>query len=78
MWLATILNEVGARQNSVLSQKLSHTIDLLPSVVPGTAPFFTTDPMTHVTSMRLVPATRGPAAYLGDDGMITSVNGIVF
>ena len=75
---ATILNAVAARGNTVLSQKLSHTIDMLPSLTPGTAPFFTTDPVTHVTTVSYVPVTRGPAMYLGDDGMITAVNGIVF
>jgi len=75
---ATIVAEVAARGNAVLTQKLSHTIDLLPSVVPGTVPFFTTDPTTHVTSVSLAPATRGPGAYLGDDGMIASVNGVAF
>ena len=75
---ATILNEVASRGNAVLSQKFSHTIDLLPSVVPGTVPFFTTDPLTHITSVRLVPATRALGVALGDDGMITSVDGIAF
>jgi len=74
----TILNEVAARGNAVLSQKLSHIIDMLPSLTPGTVPYFTTDPTTHVTTVRTVPCTRGPSAYLGDDGMINSVNGIIF
>ena len=72
----TILNEVARRGNRVLSQKLSHTIDLLPSLTPGTVPFFTTSPTTHVTTVGPAPCTRGPAAYLGDDGMITSMAGI--
>jgi len=75
---ATILSEVASRGNAVLTAKLSHTIDLMPSLAPGKAPFFTTAPATHVTTMTYVPVTRGPAAYLGDDGMITSVNGIPF
>jgi hypothetical protein len=74
----TILEEVASRGNTVLSQKLSHTIDLLPSVVPDTVPFFTTDSITHVTTVKLVPATRAPGVALGEDGMITSVNGIAF
>ena len=74
----TILNEVASRGNETLTQKLAHTIDLLPSLTPETAPFFTTDPVTHITTVRYVPITRGPTAYLGDDGMITSVNGITF
>lgn len=74
----TILNEVAARRNGVLTQKLSHTIDLMPSLTPGLAPFFTTDPATQITSMSYVPINRGHAAYLGDDGMITLVNGISF
>jgi hypothetical protein len=74
----TILNEVASRGNTVLSQKLSHTIDLLPSLVPNTVPFFTTDPTSHVTTVKLVSATRAPGVALGDDGMITSVNGITF
>jgi hypothetical protein len=73
----TILNEVAARGNAVLSQKLAHTIDMMPSPTLGTAPFFKTDPATHVTSMSYVAVTRGTAQYLGDDGMITSVNGTV-
>lgn len=74
----TVLNTVAARGNAVLSQKLSHTIDMLPSLTPGTVPFFTTSPTTHTTTVGLAPCTRGPAAYLGDDGMITSVDGITF
>ncbi len=74
----TILNEVASRQNGVLTQKLSHAIDLMPSLAPGTAPFFKTDLATHITSMSYMSVTRGPAAYGGDDGMITSVNGIAF
>ena len=74
----TILNAVAARGNAVLSQKLSHVIDMMPSLTPGTAPFFTTDPVSHVTTVMTVPVTRGPALYLGDDGMITAVNGITF
>jgi hypothetical protein len=74
----TILNEVAGRGNAVLSQKLSHTIDMLPSLTPGSVPFFSTNPTTHVTTVASAPCTRGPSAYLGDDGMIMSVNGITF
>ena len=74
----TILSEVASRGNETLTQTLSHTIDLLPSLTPETAPFFTTDPTTHITTVRYVPITRGHAAYIGDDGMITSVNGITY
>jgi hypothetical protein len=73
----TIRDEVAERRNQTLSQKLAHTIDLLPSVVPGKVPFFTTDP-AGITSVTLVDAMRAPGKYLGDDGMITSVNGIPF
>jgi hypothetical protein len=71
----TVLETVAARGNAVLSQKLSHVIDLIPALLKDRAPFYYTDPATHVTSMEYVPATRGPPKYLGDDGMITSVNG---
>jgi hypothetical protein len=74
----TIVQEVASRHNAALTAKLSHTIDLIPSLGPGTAPFFTTDPVTHKTTAAYVPVTRGPAAHLGDDGMITAVNGITF
>ena len=75
---STILAEEEARGNAVLSQKLAHTIDMLPSVVRDHVPFFTTDPVTHITETSLSPATRASGAVLGDDGMITSVNGVTF
>jgi len=62
----------------VLSQKLSHVIDMMPSLTVGTAPFFSTDPVSHVTTVTEVPVIRGPSMYLGDDGMITTVNGMAF
>jgi len=74
----TILTAVAARGNSVLSQKLSHVIDMMPSLTVGTAPFFSTDPVSHVTTVTEVPVIRGPSMYLGDDGMITTVNGMAF
>ncbi len=75
---ATVVAEVAARGNAVLSQKLAHVIDLLPSIVPGTVPFFTTSPVSHHTAVSLVPVTRASGTVLGDDGMITSVNGVAF
>ena len=66
------------RGNPVLSQKLAHVIDLLPSIAPGKVPFFTTDLVTHHTVASLAPVTRAAGTVLGDDGMITSVNGVVF
>jgi hypothetical protein len=74
----TILDAVAARGNAVLSRKLAHVIDMMPSLTPGTAPFFSTNPTSHVTTVTYVPVTRGPSMYLGDDGMIASVNGTTF
>jgi hypothetical protein len=62
----------------VLSQKLAHVIDLLPSIQPGKVPFFTTDPVTRHTTVSLAPVIRAPGTVLGDDGRITSVNGVAF
>jgi hypothetical protein len=75
---ATVVAEVAARGNSVLSQKLAHVIDLLPSIQPGKVPFFTTDPVTRHTTVSLAPVIRAPGTVLGDDGRITSVNGVAF
>jgi hypothetical protein len=70
----TILDEVATRGNAILAGKLAHVIDLLPSLTPDTAPFFTNDGSGNV-SVRLATVTRGAPRYLGDDGVITSIDG---
>ena len=48
--------------------------DVALALTPDTAPFFVNDGSGNVT-VRLAPVTRGAPRYLGDDGVLTSIDG---